>query len=360
MLSPSARFATYADFEGERQRQRQERDRVLGNDIGEINAAGGPGVQGRTVARQRRFLTDQSGDDAALNEGYGRSYQTPGFFGGQPDAPQVAAPQEPFTRMAAPQSGVERSPAASSWNTPQNMQAQRDAGKIPGTPGYVEPTDMRPFAVQQRAGYISAQAPAAPSFERPATHARSVSLIEHPVVPSAAPAMSNVAKWRGATDEQRDTPAGYASLTAADRSTISSLAPTANQRAAMTPTGGIQAQNGDLVTGRDGKRYRKTMNGYVSGDSFDLPTSYPDSTAEGLANKQRTDDILTGDRNRFAHGQLANSALRAWQGGTSSRAWFDRSGLPHNSFSALPLRPDQYDPNAGEQLLRRRTPSFDA
>lgn len=68
-------------------------------------------------------------------------------------------PNAPFTQTAAPQSAAPSGPAPSAWNTPQNSQALRDSGTIPGTPGYVEPTDMRPFAVQQRAGYIAAQPP---------------------------------------------------------------------------------------------------------------------------------------------------------------------------------------------------------
>lgn len=119
-------------------------------------------IYARMRARQFPLTPNQSDNQqiADLNYGDAQAQRIPGarLVTGQTFDPQ---PNELFTPMPAPQSASERGPSASAWNTPQNEQAQRDAGMFPGQAGYAQPTDTRPFAVQQRAGYFPATAPLA-------------------------------------------------------------------------------------------------------------------------------------------------------------------------------------------------------
>lgn len=267
-------------FEERRQRGYQDMLRDASNDI-----AGYGGNSARTFARQSKYLGDRRSFDAGLDKEFDPDWWQKQQF---EQAAAAYAPAGPPQGVRDNYTGLNREieanrarmvEGAASDARGRAMQAPDPAPKFDSSGNLMDRTGVIDFTPH----------PAASTYAAPSQ--------SFPVSQIAAPGAGV-----GAPQQPQDWLSRARADAFARRPRYAGTMPdTAEEAASFTPTGGMESTVGDTLTGRDGKRYRRTAVGYVgAGLSDPVPQSFPGTAP--YATNRGIEDML--------HNQMAEAEAR--------------------------------------------------
>lgn len=137
--------------------------------------------------------------------------------------------------------------------------------------------------------------------------------------------------------------------------------PTLEQRNAVTPTGGMQAREGEVITGRDGKRYQKSAVGFIDPAAQTGTHSgeygMPASSESLFAARRKAEAALADQQWDHQAEQVREAARRLKASVTTTGVRSDRAGHRRAFLEDRPLTPDEMDPTGF--FRRPRRPMFE-
>lgn len=294
-----------SDFESRRQRGYQDLQRSLGNDIATY-----PFDQRRVADRQRRYAADMSDFNAAMDRSYDPDWwQKQQFENARAAyAPENYQPPQGLIDSYAPLRAETAANLARQQQAQESQRAAQDAARVP------DPAPMfdRNGELIDRTGVVDFEGARRSAIDRSQTQFQQ---------PSTAPARS-YARPMGSTYPVSVTTEDVAPIVAGGRTRYSgTMADTLAEGAARTPLGGMQSNIGDIVTGRDGVRARRTAVGYTDNLAPDAVAAqgpsnddlYRAQQGRNAAYAQQMNDYAAqqkAERQRRLRGSLMSSGVR--------------------------------------------------
>lgn len=277
------------NFESRRQQGYQDLQRALANDI-----AGYGGNQRSIMARQLQYGRDLSDFNAEMD----RTFDPYGQ--GKWQAEQARAAYSPES-LAPPQAVIDNyAPLRAEMQADAERRKWANESNLANAAMYRTPEPAPIFDSRgeliDRTGIIDFDAARRQALERAATQFRA---------PSAPPVQS-YARPMGSAYPVSVTTEDVAPIVAGGRTRYSgTMADTLEEGAARTPLGGMQSNIGDIVTGRDGKRYRRTAVGYTDNLAPDAIAAQAPSNDDLFRQQQARNAMAQQQRDDYAAQQKA-------------------------------------------------------